>query len=45
MNSVGPRGMWRVDEHQLSAYLERFMEQTSARAKKHPSTPPTGPAR
>ena len=36
---IGGRGVWRVDRHQLDAYLERLAEETAAWAKKHPLNP------
>jgi excisionase family DNA binding protein len=33
---VGGRGVWRVDRHQLDAYIERLLEETREWALAHP---------
>jgi excisionase family DNA binding protein len=35
---IGGRGVWRVDRHQLEAYIERLLEETREWAKAHPFT-------
>ena len=33
---LGGRGVWRVDKHQLDAYLEKLAAETAEWAKAHP---------
>ncbi len=33
---IGGRGVWRVDRHQLEAYIERLLKETHEWAKAHP---------
>ena len=36
---IGGRGIWRVDRHQLEAYIERLHRETEEWAKAHPLNP------
>lgn len=35
---IGGRGFWRVDRHQLEAYIERLHRETEEWAREHPLT-------
>jgi excisionase family DNA binding protein len=36
---IGGRGVWRVDKHQLEAYVERLHDETRRWAEAHPLGP------